>query len=83
MKICSSVSVYSGIGGTEVISDPVKLYQAVKSTLLGPSKVPKQMKIGNMNMFKLCNSNNSDFVLLFLCNPDVLKYTSDTLRYVL
>ena len=83
-RISSKNAEFLGIGGEELISDPKKLYQALKLTLLGKTKDPKPMAIGNpMNMYELCNFDDPDFVLLFLCNPDVLKYTSDTVGYTL
>ena len=79
--------VNSGIGDRKLIIDQsssnAKLYQAVKLALAGDPKVPKPMTIDKMKIFALCNFDDPDFLLLFLCNPDVLKYTSDTMSYTL
>ena len=74
---------YLGIGGTKLITDPSKLYQQIKLSMAGKAGDPTPMNIGKLNMFALCNFDDPDFLLLFLCNPDVLKYASDTMSYTL
>ena len=51
--------------------------------MAGKAGDPTPMDIEKLNMFALCNFDDPDFLLLFLCNPDVLKYASDTMSYTL
>ena len=71
------------IGGTELIKEPSKLYQQIKLSMAGKTGDPTPMNMLKMNMFALCNFDDPDIMLLFLCNPDVLKYTSDAMTYTL
>ena len=79
--------LFLGIGGGELISDPTKLYQQIQLSMIGKPGDPTPMMIGKLtklgNMFELCNFEDPDILRLFLCNPDVLKYTSDAMSYTL